>query len=230
MRQMGMYEREMGWAFWTWKLEEQLGELPCRPPRPTMYVLIGVLFPELLLSQVKDMSTLRTAAPRGVRWLIAPPPLSLVSFTRPACPPLGPLLFFPVSCVSSPPKTKHKYAVLCFGPPEKNEAASKYWSFSLAVEHGFIDTDYPHDACIHPPTTDWAEPLVTDGDSGGDDGGDGSAELAAVVEAPPEEQTGGGEGSATGMDFSAVSDEAFASPCFARHSLLRRVPCRVFCS
>lgn len=28
MRQMGMYEREMGWSFWTWKLEDQLGEPP----------------------------------------------------------------------------------------------------------------------------------------------------------------------------------------------------------
>lgn len=25
MRQMGMFEREMGWSFWTWKLEDQLG-------------------------------------------------------------------------------------------------------------------------------------------------------------------------------------------------------------
>lgn len=51
---------------------------------------------------------------------------------------------------------------------EKNEPASKYWSFSMAVEHGFIDTDFPDDACIHPPATDWAEPLDTDGSSGGD--------------------------------------------------------------
>lgn len=26
VRQMAMYEREMGWAFWTWKLEDQLGK------------------------------------------------------------------------------------------------------------------------------------------------------------------------------------------------------------
>lgn len=72
---------------------------------------------------------------------------------------------------------------------EENEPASKYWSFSLAVEHGFIDTKYPHDACIHPPATDWAKPLVTDKDSDGDgdDSGDAvdadaadGAELAAV--------------------------------------------------
>lgn len=32
MRQMGMYEREMGWSFWTWKLEDQLGEPSSSPP------------------------------------------------------------------------------------------------------------------------------------------------------------------------------------------------------
>lgn len=26
MRQIAMYEREMGWSFWTWKLEDQLGK------------------------------------------------------------------------------------------------------------------------------------------------------------------------------------------------------------
>ena len=68
---------------------------------------------------------------------------------------------------------------------EENEPASKYWSFSLAVEHGFIDTDYPHDACIHPPATDWDKPLVTDSDDEG--------ELAAVGGAPSAAGGGGGE-------------------------------------
>lgn len=44
-----------------------------------------------------------------------------------------------------------------FTHTEKHEPASKYWSFHLAVEHGFIDTNYPTDACLHPPATDWAE-------------------------------------------------------------------------
>lgn len=76
-----------------------------------------------------------------------------------------------------------------FETTEKNEPASKYWSFSLAVEHGFIDTNYPHDACIHPPATDWANPLQ----------GDGDANLAA---APEEESTPGGEqATAVGVDL-----------------------------
>ncbi len=116
------------------------------------------------------------------------------------------------------------FAVLCFRTTEKNEAASKYWSFSLAVEHGFIDTEYPHDACIHPPTTDWAEPLITDSDN--------SADLAAVAEAPRAEQTGGGEGSAaTGMDFSAVSELGLlAFTLLARRSAVCRVHRYLGCS
>lgn len=55
---------------------------------------------------------------------------------------------------------------------ERSEPSSKYWSFRLAVEHGFIDTTYPGDACLHPPGTDWAE-----GDT------KGSSELAAVSNA-----------------------------------------------
>lgn len=40
MRQMGMYEREMGWSFWTWKLEDQLGGLspvPASQPPSSLY-------------------------------------------------------------------------------------------------------------------------------------------------------------------------------------------------
>ncbi|CAN0509018.1 unnamed protein product, partial [Laminaria digitata] len=43
---------------------------------------------------------------------------------------------------------------------EKHEQASKYWSFRLAVDHGFIDTKFPSDACIHPPDVDWMEPIT----------------------------------------------------------------------
>ncbi|CAB1102552.1 GH5 [Ectocarpus sp. CCAP 1310/34] len=114
MRQIDRYEREMGWAFWTWKLEDHL---------------------------------------------------------------------------------------------EKNEPASKYWSFSMAVEHGFIDTDFPEDACIHPPATDWAEPLGTDGSGSGGDANlaaaqapsgvtarvDGNAAAAVEVSNSPEEPMRGSQ-------------------------------------
>lgn len=36
MRQIDRYEREMGWAFWTWKLEDHLGE--SLPPPPPPYI------------------------------------------------------------------------------------------------------------------------------------------------------------------------------------------------
>ncbi|CAM9161413.1 unnamed protein product, partial [Ascophyllum nodosum] len=64
MKQLNTYERELGWAFWTWKLEDQL---------------------------------------------------------------------------------------------EKNEGAAKYWSFRLALDYGFIDTDFPDNFCIHPPTANWMD-------------------------------------------------------------------------
>ncbi|CAM9169230.1 unnamed protein product [Discosporangium mesarthrocarpum] len=66
MRQIAMYEREMGWSFWTWKLDD--------------------------------------------------------------------------------------YA-------EKNEVSATYWSFHLAVKNGLIDTNYPEDACLHPPEEDYMKPL-----------------------------------------------------------------------
>lgn len=43
---------------------------------------------------------------------------------------------------------------------ERTEPASKYWSFRLALQHGFIDTTYPDDACMHPPASDWRRPGV----------------------------------------------------------------------
>ena len=40
---------------------------------------------------------------------------------------------------------------------EKNEGAAKYWSFRLALDYGFIDTDFPDNFCIHPPTANWMD-------------------------------------------------------------------------
>lgn len=99
-RQLAMYEREMGWAFWTWKLEDHA---------------------------------------------------------------------------------------------EKHEPAAKYWSFHLAVEHGFIDTKYPTDACLHPPATDWAK----------GDLNESSTDLAA---------TGGGEREEVGLDASDASGSGAGTP------------------
>lgn len=108
-----------------------------------------------------------------------PPPLS-----PPLCLSLMP--FHPLLCLSTQPPQIDLHQI----KKEENEPASKYWSFSLAVEHGFIDTEYPHDACIHPPATDWDKPLVTDGDAADSSDGD-EAELAAV--GAPSAAGGGGE-------------------------------------
>lgn len=150
--------------------------------------------------------------------------------------PTNTLFFFPQKLTpfkrSLSTKKKNTSVVILFlsytnKTTEKNEPASKYWSFSLAVDHGFIDTEYPHDACIHPPATDWAKPLQSD--SGADlaaapvEGAPSSGDKTSVVE----------EATTTGVDlavrffflFSAAFFFFFYIPCgyisYGMHTAVR---------
>ncbi|CAM9592783.1 unnamed protein product, partial [Scytosiphon promiscuus] len=115
MRQIAMYEREMGWSFWTWKLEDQL---------------------------------------------------------------------------------------------EETEPAAKYWSFSLAVENGFIDTSYSPDACMHPPAANYMDPDDHSGGGDADLAATGGSAAAAAIEGPSaeeEEQAAAAAGLANTPDAEAES-------------------------
>ena len=85
------------------------------------------------------------------------------------------------------------------------------------MDHGFIDTKFPSDACMHPPDVDWMEPITTSASASGENVGsndeqDDPADLAATTGAYGRADEAGTRGGRGGEGGGAAAQGEGAAP------------------